>query len=142
MGHLQQSHFHEKVWLDNLFINKGINTNGSIQKAKSLISILRKMDAYEKLEAELQNIIGKEATQLIYQASLSVNHVIEKFHLNYVRSQEEEKLIKLLHDNDIEIRTFSRDTLLVLRQQEVIEYLEENPNILETLCDTPEVTIQ
>ncbi|WP_417905371.1 Ulp1 family isopeptidase [Candidatus Tisiphia endosymbiont of Micropterix aruncella] len=128
-----QSHFHEKVWYDNLFINGAIVVDAKVNKnalkhCKSLLSKIRNpKEANDKNEAinELKQYINSDVVDTIVKATETVKKHIKQFKIDYIRSEDEKKLLRILEECKIEITKFSRDKLLMLAQQPVLELVEK-----------------
>jgi hypothetical protein len=125
---ITQSHFHEKVWYDNLFINQAIMVKGcSIAHCKSLLAKIRNGDNKNKEQAilELKNYINSQTVDAIVKAAEEVNSYIHNFEIEYVRSEDETRLLEILKEYDIDISNFSRDVLLILSQDDVLDMIEQ-----------------
>jgi len=98
---ISQSHFHEKVWYDNLFINDSIEVKGcAIAYCKSLLAKIRNGSNEDKDEAilELKKYVKPSVVDAIVIAASSINKYIAKFEIDYIRSEDEVKLLKVLKE--------------------------------------------
>jgi hypothetical protein len=98
---ISQSHFHEKVWYDNLFINGAITVTGcTIPHCKSLLAKIRNGNNEDRDQAilELKNYIDHMVVDAIVKAAEEVNKYVNKFEIEYIRSEDEAKLLKILKE--------------------------------------------
>ena len=126
LKNISQSHFHEKVWYDNLFINGAIKPTGKTEAScKSLLAKIRNCKDKEQKQAikELKKYIDPNIVDLIVKAAKEVNKYVAQFEIDHVASENEAELLKLFKKFDVQIKDFSRDAMLVLSQEEVIELI-------------------
>jgi len=135
---ISQSHFHEKVWYDNLFINGSIKVTGCTQAhCISLLSKIRKGTVEERAKAsiKLKNHIPAETVDAIANAATEIRKYCENLAINYVRSENESKLLETLQNLNISINSFSRDQLLILAREDVLEMIiDETINPIDLIA--------
>lgn len=133
---VSQSHFHEKVWYDNLFINGTIEVTGcTLAHCKSLLAKIRNGNDIEKDQSilKLKSYITPGVVDAIAKAAIEIKQYVKKFEIDYIRSENETKLLKVLEDLGIKISNFSRNTIIILAQEEILEMIEDeliDPNDL------------
>nr|XP_047146734.1 uncharacterized protein LOC124819299 [Hydra vulgaris] len=135
---ISQSHFHEKVWYDNLFINGTIEVTGcTLAHCKSLLAKIRNGNDTEKNQSilKLKGHINPEVVDAIAKAAIEINRYVENFEIGYIRSENETKLLKVLEELDI--KNFSPDAILILAQDEIIKMIEDELIDPKDLVDLP-----
>jgi hypothetical protein len=123
---ISQSHFHESVWYTNLFINQMIKpTDSQIPYCKFLLAKIHNGSIQEKQDAiiELKKYLPEMIVNNIISASAEIKIYLEQVGIQYARSENEEKLLKLLKTNHIPIP--ERDILLLLSSEEIFNLIEQ-----------------
>lgn len=126
---ISQSHFHEKVWYDNLFINHSIKIDSiKLNGCKSLLAKIRNRnvtnDERNQAIKELKEFIDPNIVDSIITAAAEIKQYIDKFKIEYIRSEDEETLLKIFKKKNINIKDFSRDQILILAQIEVLKLFQ------------------
>jgi hypothetical protein len=102
---------------------------------KSLLAKIRNGNDTEKNQSilKLKGYITPGVVDAIAKAAIEIKQYVKKFEIAYIRSENETKLLKVLEDLDIKISNFSRDAILILAQEEILEMIEDeliDPNDL------------
>ena len=130
-----QSHFHEKVWYDNLFINGSIKyQRRNLKHCKTLLAKVRNGNDTEKnqsiIELKESCITTPGVVDAIAKAAIEINQYAQKI-------KNEAKLLEVLRNLNIEISNFSLDAILLLVKEEILEMIEKKEIDPNDLKDSP-----
>lgn len=133
---ISQSNFHEKIWDDNIFINGAITVREcKITDCKSLICKIRNENRDKAItEIKKKNYMDNDVVDAIVKAVEERRRYINEIKKDYIRSEDEEKLLQIFKEGNIEISNFSRDKILALAkmlQDKEIE-ISDILNLIET----------
>lgn len=135
---ISQSHVHESVWLDNLYMNKGLKLDigkGIHYKFKSLITQYLASDI--KKLTELKSIIkgiiiscksytGGKILDFIEKAYEAKEKVIAKYKKENIRTPDMQALLDYMESLDLTASDFTNEFLTIVVSAEILDLLEGN----------------
>lgn len=128
---ISQSHFNEKVWYDNLFINNMIKIEGSTKPhCIGLLAKLRNPEGeQDKKDAisELEQYIDPSIVKKIIHAAEVISKYVDTVKAKYIRSENQEKLIEILREDfSMEASDFPRFALIMLSDIKVLNAIGDS----------------
>ena len=133
---VSQSHFHEKVWYDNLLINGCITVQGiSVASCKSLLAKLR--HGVASAVTDLKKHIAPEVVEAIVAAVAEIETYIAEFKIDYVRTEDEGRFLEVFQGEGGVVSDLSKEAVLILAQKSVIELIEFEVISPGELTDVP-----
>lgn len=154
-----QSSFHEYIWYSNIFINDAIrfikdDKKYKLQRSKKILAKIRNSESdsekFIEFINELKTYVNSEDVDSILDAVTIVKLYVESCELNYIRSENEDKLLNILKKDNIETSSLSKDRTLLFSHHSLISLFEEkivnisdlmelDDEILERICYNEEV---
>lgn len=137
---MSQSHVHEGVWFDNLYINRAFDISGNHFRFKGLLT--RYLDESKLLtaseERELFEMVTKEVLACIKRAYIEKEKAIQDYKDENLRDADQQELIDFINEHDdFEIEDFDSEFLQIIANADIVSLLEDAILDLEELSDTP-----
>lgn len=134
---ISQSHIHEGVWLDNLYINKAIKLKeGHHFKFKGLVTKYLKSEITNEEKASLLQIVSKENLECIKKAHNEKEKAIQLYKKENLRNADQQKLIDFINKHDVfDLDDFTSEFLQIIATADIQSLLENSVLDLEELSD-------
>lgn len=132
---ISQSHTHESVWLDNLYINKAIKLKAGYHfKFKGLITKYLKAEITNEEKLSLLKIISEEDLESIKKAYEEKEQIIKLYKEENLQNADQRKLIDFINQHDhLDLNDFTSEFLQVIAIADILFLLESDILDLEEL---------
>ncbi len=137
---MSQSHVHEGVWLDNLYINRAFEISGNHYRFKGLLT--RYLDESRGLttseKKELFEMVSKEDLARIKSAYLEKEKAIQIYKNENLRNADQQELIDFITaQGEYDIEDFDAEFLQILANADIVLLLKDGILDLGELSDIP-----
>ena len=134
---MSQSHVHEGVWIDNLYINRAFDISGNHFRFKGLLTRYLDESLTASEERELFKMVTKEVLACIKRAYIEKEKAIQDYKDENLRDADQQELIDFINEHDdFEIEDFDSEFLQILANADIVSLLEDAILDLEELSDT------
>lgn len=134
---ISQSHVHEGVWLDNLYINKAIKLKAGCHfKFKGLVTKYLKEEITNEEEASLLQIVSENDLACIKRAYDEKEKAIQLYKKDNLQNADQRKLLDFINQHDdFDLGDFTSEFLQIIATADIQSLLEDNVLDLEELSD-------